>query len=605
MKYFAYILLCNIMNVYGLAGPRIVYRVPLSFKNLLSGIEKHDFNRVYFDQDMQHVTAIETDNDKVVYDTTINPIVATKIVDASIKNNVEAVFIPRSFDFLSFTMSAVYAVVAFSIARNIFAMFGFMSRNNQFGDGTMRNPFDMNRKPPTAVETNVTFTDWAGSEEVLQECTEIVTYLKNDTFLKEVDAQLPRGILLEGPPGTGKTLLAKAIATESNSTFFTVSGSEFIEMFVGLGAMRVRNLFDEARKFKPSIIFIDEIDAIGRQRGRATFSNGGNEEREQTLNQLLTEMDGFKNNDGIIVIAATNRVDILDSALLRPGRFDRTIRIPLPDMKSRKAILNSYLKNKKVDDSVDVGMLSKMTNGYSGAQLKNLVNEAAIFAARNQTAIINSDFLEEAFEKLIIGIKKTVDTRDFETKKRVAIHEMGHAFIAAFFKDYFELQKISIQPSYSGVGGFTVFSENNESDDDHLYTKDMFMKRLMVALGGKAAEYVFYGDNFVSLGATMDLNQANSLANNMIEKYGMGNKLKVFYKDDNYGKQYSVMTTNNIDKEVADLVNEAYNASVTLLEKNKDVLEVLVGEILHSTTMNETVFREIIDTVICDRKCDL
>jgi cell division protease FtsH len=270
-------------------------------------------------------------------------------------------------------------------------------------------------------------------------------------------------------------------------------------MFVGLGAMRVRNLFDEARNFKPSIIFIDEIDAIGRQRGGTAFGNGGNEEREQALNQLLTEMDGFKNNDGIIVIAATNRVDILDSALLRPGRFDRTIRIPLPDMKSRKAILNSYLKNKKIDDSVDVDVLSKMTNGYSGAQLKNLVNEAAIFAARNQTAIINSDFLEEAFEKLIIGIKKTVDTRDFETKKRVAIHEMGHAFIAGFFEDYFDLQKISIQPSYSGVGGFTVFSENNESDDDRLYTKDMFMKRLMVALGGKAAEYVFYGDNFVEI----------------------------------------------------------------------------------------------------------
>ena len=604
MKFFAYVLFCNMMNVYGFNPPRIVYRVPLSFKNLLSGIENHDFNRVYFDQDMQHVTATNNDNSNVIYDTTINPVVANKIVDASIKNDVEAVFTPRPFELLPFAMTAIYSLGLFLIVRNIFVGFTSMSRNNQFGDGPMRNPFGMTRKPPTAIETNVTFADWAGSEEVLQECTEIVTYLKNDTFLKEVNAQVPRGVLLEGPPGTGKTLLAKAIATESNSTFFSVSGSEFIEMFVGLGAMRVRNLFDEARNFKPSIIFIDEIDAIGRQRGGTTFGNGGNEEREQTLNQLLTEMDGFKNNDGVIVIAATNRVDILDSALLRPGRFDRTIRIPLPDMKSRKAILNSYLKNKKVDDSVDVDVLSKMTNGYSGAQLKNLVNEAAIFAARKQTAIINSDFLEEAFEKLIIGIKKTVDTRDFETKKRVAIHEMGHAFIAGFFEDYFDLQKISIQPSYSGVGGFTVFSENNESDDDRLYTKDMFMKRLMVALGGKAAEYVFYGDNFVSLGATMDLNQANSLASNMIEKYGMGNKLKVFYKDDNYGKQYSVMTTNYIDKEVADLVNEAYNESVALLEKNKYVLEVLVGEILRSTTMNETVFREIVDTVICDRKCD-
>jgi len=604
MKFVAYVLLCNMMNVYGFNPPRIVYRVPLSFKNLLSGIENHDFNRVYFDQDMQHVTATNNDNANVIYDTTINPVVANKIVDASIKNDVEAVFTPRPFELLPFAMTAIYSLGLLLIVRNIFVGFTSMSRNNQFGDGPMRNPFGMNRKPPTAIETNVTFADWAGSEEVLQECTEIVTYLKNDTFLKEVNAQVPRGVLLEGPPGTGKTLLAKAIATESNSTFFSVSGSEFIEMFVGLGAMRVRNLFDEARNFKPSIIFIDEIDAIGRQRGGTAFGNGGNEEREQTLNQLLTEMDGFKNNDGIIVIAATNRVDILDSALLRPGRFDRTIRIPLPDMKSRKAILNSYLKNKKVDDSVDVDVLSKMTNGYSGAQLKNLVNEAAIFAARNQTAIINSDFLEEAFEKLIIGIKKTVDTRDFETKKRVAIHEMGHAFIAGFFEDYFDLQKISIQPSYSGVGGFTVFSENNESDDDRLYTKDMFMKRLMVALGGKAAEYVFYGDNFVSLGATMDLNQANSLASNMIEKYGMGNKLKVFYKDDNYGKQYSVMTTNYIDKEVADLVNEAYNESVALLEKNKYVLEVLVGEILRSTTMNETIFREIVDAVICDRKCN-
>lgn len=604
MRCSTLLFLYNIWNANAFNGPRIIYRVPLSFKNLLSGIENHDFNRIYFDPDMQHVTTTSIDGN-IIYNTNINPLVTTKIVDASIKNDIETIFTPRPFDIFPFALNFFYSVAIFLFIRNIFAGFNSMIGRGQSGGNQIRNPFNMNRKTSSAIETNVTFADWAGSKEVLNECTEIVTYLKNDTFFKEVNAQIPRGILLEGPPGTGKTLLAKAIATESNATFFSVSGSEFIEMFVGLGAMRVRNLFDEAREFKPSIIFIDEIDAIGRQRGSTTFNTGGNDEREQTLNQLLTEMDGFKDNNGVIVIAATNRVDILDSALLRPGRFDRTVRIPLPDMKSRKAILDVYLKNKNIDTTVNIEVLAKMTNGYSGAQLKNLVNEAAIFAARNQTTTINRVFLEEAFEKLLIGIKKTEDTRDFDTKKRVAIHEMGHAFIAGYFEDAFDLQKISIQSSYSGVGGYTMFSEKNDGEDDRLYTKDMFMKRLMVTMGGKAAEYVFYGDNFVSLGATMDLNQANGLATNMIEKYGMGNKLKVFYKDENYGKQYSVMTTNYIDKEVADLVNDAYNRAVSLLEKHKYLLEVLVAEILHSTTMDETVFREIVDSYICEDECNL
>jgi len=452
-------------------------------------------------------------------------------------------------------------------------------------------------KPPTKIRvpTNVTFADWAGSQEVLEECTEFVSYMRNNSYYQKVGATLPRGILLEGPPGTGKTLLAKAIATESNSSFISISGSEFIEMFVGVGALRVRKLFEEARNNLPCIVFIDEIDAIGKQRGRDGFM-GGNDEREQTLNQLLTEMDGFNKNDGLIIMAATNRMDTLDSALLRPGRFDRIVRIPLPDAKSREDILKVHLRNKTIDDTVNIESLAKITVGYSGAKLKNIVNEAAIFAARDEVEVINNNYMLDAIEKAEIGIKKKVDSRDTQTKHRIAIHEIGHGFIANHFSDYFDLQKITIQATYSGAAGYTLFTEKYDIAENGLYTKDLLMKRLMVALGGKAAEAVFYGDDFISVGATMDLRQANGLAREMIEKYGMGNKLQAFYREEGFGKTYSEMTESQIDKEVSNLVNEAYYRAKDLLETNHNVIEFLSDTLLRLVILNGGQVKQLIKT---------
>lgn len=554
----------------------------LSYRQLIGGIEHDSFDRIYFSPDMRTVTSVSKDLD-TSYDTTISPLMTEKLVDASVASGIEPIFLQYQPNILGFLPSLIVPLILFSAIRT-FLMGMQANQSNQdfnmFGVG--KSQFKIN------AETNVTFADWAGSKEVLEECTEFVEYLKNSTYYEKIGAKLPRGILLEGPPGTGKTLLAKAIATESNSSFITASGSEFVEMFVGVGAQRIRKLFEEARKMSPCIVFIDEIDAIGKQRGKSAIM--GNDEREQTLNQLLTEMDGFNDNEGITVMAATNRMDILDSALLRPGRFDRVINIPLPDLDSRREIINLYLKHKIVDSSIDYDTLAKMTAGYSGAEIKNLINEASIIAARNQKLIITETFLEEAIEKSMIGIKKKIDNRDENTKRRVAIHEIGHAFICHMFEDYFDLQKVSIQPSYSGVGGFTLFTEKFNISESRLYTKDFLIKRLMVALGGKAAESVYYGDDFVSLGASMDLMQANGLATEMIEKYGMGNKLIVFSRDNDYGKSYSENTKNMIDKEVAELVNEAYKSARDLISKNRPIFDKYVESLLENVVIGVDKF---------------
>jgi len=555
----------------------------LSYRQLIGGIEHDSFDRIYFSPDMRTVTSVSKDLD-TSYDTTISPLMTEKLVDASVASGIEPIFLQYQPNILGFLPSLIVPLILFSAIRT-FLMGMQANQSNQdfnmFGVG--KSQFKIN------AETNVTFADWAGSKEVLEECTEFVEYLKNSTYYEKIGAKLPRGILLEGPPGTGKTLLAKAIATESNSSFITASGSEFVEMFVGVGAQRIRKLFEEARKMSPCIVFIDEIDAIGKQRGKSAIM--GNDEREQTLNQLLTEMDGFNDNEGITVMAATNRMDILDSALLRPGRFDRVINIPLPDLDSRREIINLYLKHKIVDSSIDYDTLAKMTSGYSGAEIKNLINEASIIAARNQKLIITETFLEEAIEKSMIGIKKKIDNRDENTKRRVAIHEIGHAFICHMFEDYFDLQKVSIQPSYSGVGGFTLFTEKFNISESRLYTKDFLIKRLMVALGGKAAESVYYGDDFVSLGASMDLMQANGLATEMIEKYGMGNKLIVFSRDNDYGKSYSENTKNMIDKEVAELVNEAYKSARDMISKNRPMFDKYVESLLENVVIGVDKFK--------------
>ena len=435
-------------------------------------------------------------------------------------------------------------------------------------------------------------SSWAGSPEVFEECTEIISFMKNSTQYKLAGAEIPKGVLLEGPPGTGKTLIAKAIASETNATFISVSASEFVELFVGMGAAKVRDLFKTARENCPAIIFIDEIDSIGKQRGVGLMP--GNDEREQTLNQILAEMDGFEPNEDILIIAATNRKDILDSALLRPGRFDRIVYVPLPDKNSRKAILSIYLQ-KKQTDSIEMDLIAEMTQGFSGAQIKNLINEAAIYTARQGRSVITQKDIEDALEKLVVGIVKKVDTRNLDTRRRIAIHELGHAFMTYYFQEYFQLSKVTIQSTYGGAGGYTLFKENPTIEG--LYTKDILKKRLMIALGGKAAELIFYGADFISLGAIQDLKEANGLAKRMISNYGMGNYLEVFYDDKQDGGSpttYSDKRLEQIDDESLFLLTEAFDEVVELLKTDRENIEKVLDILLKKDTLTQGEFLRII-----------
>jgi cell division protease FtsH len=562
---------------------------PLSVKQLIQGIKNHDFQSIYF-KNYQVITT--TEDKEQSYVTNISPLITDKLVDLSLTYNMDPEFAPTIVsqppDFLGWSFNVlVFSIIVQSIVsfyRNTMKGNRGGSNNSQF----MNMPFS-NREPGNIKNNNVTLQDWAGSPEVLEECTEIVTYLNHPDNYLRAGATIPKGILMDGPPGTGKTLLAKAIATEAKAHFIEMSGSEFIEMYVGLGALRVRNLFADARKNTPCVIFIDEIDAIGKKRNGADSPvSGGNDEKDQTLNQLLAEMDGFKSNSGILILAATNRKDVLDPALLRPGRFDRIVSIPLPDLRSRVQIFDLYLKNRNVSMEINSQELAKMSGGFSGADIQNIMNEAAVWIARKNETVITQPAIMEAFEKRIIGIKKKVDDRSPEVKRRVAIHELGHAFMVTQFYEHFDLHKVSIQASYSGVGGFTLFNEKDHIREGGLYTKEILKQRIMIALGGKAAEEVFYGEENISVGATMDLNQANALATDMIEKYGMGTELNVFYKSNSPSlySTYSEYTRKMIDQEVAILVKDAYKSALIRLQEKKEYIHHIADRLMYSIVMS-------------------
>jgi cell division protease FtsH len=605
---------------------------PATLGELYENIENHNVDNVYFSDDLQNVYFQELKDPSADPGYPVpyrmarsNPLLTDRLITFSEKNKVNTVFleqaanpvrdvvqaIGQTFDFFFFPVLALFIFRSFLSFQQ--TMGGFPgSRRGPSGSGI---PFYSNPNEKQKTEDqlnmqkmNISLKSWAGSQEIFEECTEIVSYLKNATVYKNAGAEIPKGILLEGPPGTGKTLLAKAIASETDAWFLSVSASEFIELFVGLGAQKVRNLFAKARENKPAIIFIDEIDSIGRQRGAGI--NMGNDEREQTLNQLLAEMDGFAQNDGIIVIAATNRRDVLDAALLRPGRFDRIVNVPLPDRESRRAILGVHTQNKTMDSSINFDFLSEITGGFSGAELKNLVNEAAIYAARVGNVTITQKNMEDALEKSVVGIIKKVDSRSDEARTRVAIHEIGHAFLAAYFKQYFQLKKVTIQSTYNGAGGYTLFSEYPDVLESGLYTKDLLQKRLVVAVGGKAAETVFYGKEEVSLGAVQDLKQANSIARRMIGNYGMGDELEVFFDEQMdsgrspflgrslaTGSAYSDKTSELLDKESLRLVKNAYSEAIDILEKNQNVVSLLVNLLMNGTTLSGSVVSDIVNGI--------
>ena len=589
------------------------YFLKETYNDVIQDLVSNKISKIYVDNKLNELVTIDNlPQDDIVFNhfhlVNINPIVLPNLVEKASNLNIPLYFVnftPQSIVNIQNLAGEVFTLVSYALpVLFLLSFLTSLSRFNSIGNKSkpgipgQPGPFSFpgfQKESEPFVKPNVSLASWAGSPEVIEECAEVISYIENKNLYKEIGAEMPKGILLEGPPGTGKTLLAKAIATETNSTFISISGSEFVELFVGMGASRVRDLFESARKNRPSIIFIDEIDAVGRQRGAGI--NMANDEREQTLNQLLYEMDGFNNNDDIVVMAATNRRDVLDQALLRPGRFDRLIRVPLPDKMSREKILDFYIKNKKTEKPFDISAIAELTEGFSGAQLKNLINEAAILSARNNEKCVQEKYIFESFEKLIVGLIRNNATVAEATKTRVAIHESGHALLSLIFKEYFDFKKASIQPTYNGAGGYTIFTEKPEIKEGGLYTKDIFKKRLIVTMGGKAAESIFYGDDHVSLGAIEDLRQANKLAQRMIGNFGMGNKLEVFFNEDvsddsnpflgrslALGSKYSQNTKQLMDKESLNLVNEAYKDAKILLQNYYDKL-IEFSELLKNNTI--------------------
>jgi len=586
-----------------------------NYNNFIKKIETHEISKVYISKTLDNVISERENSEGSINDytiTAINPFITNSIVEKTTKNDVETSFIeindPFSVDSLPFKLLGALDNYVFPFLFLTFAisLFRGMSNNNGMPPGLSMNNFKkINEDKINMVNANISLKSFAGSDEIFQECTEVVSYLKNSTTYKEAGAEIPRGILLEGPPGTGKTLLAKAIASEAEANFISIAASEFVEVFVGVGASKIRSLFKQARDNKPCIIFIDEIDAVGRQRGAGI--NMANDEREQTLNQLLAEMDGFTNNEGILIIAATNRKDVLDSALLRPGRFDRIINVPLPDRNSRKDIFKVHSKNKKLSPNINFEFIAELTNGFSGAQIKNLLNEAAIYAVRRGDVMISENDLLNALDKLIVGLVKKNDTRSVESKRRIAIHETGHALLTLVFKEYYELKKVTIQSTYNGAGGYTIFNEYQNITESGLYTKDVLKKRLIIGMGGKAAESIFYGDDHVSVGATQDLKQTNSLAQRMIGNYGMGKDLEVFYNEntDNdrnpflgrsfgSGDKYSDKLKQTYDKESLELVIEAYNEAKRLLLENREKMDIMIDILMKKNTIQGNEINEFL-----------
>lgn len=529
---------------------------------------------------------------------------------------------PGPLNFLSGPLQFVSFYLVGTVVLNVLLNI-FRSSTGTGGMNTdMNNPLSMFKQTNVLIDTeniDVTFDDVAGCDEAKFELMEVVDFLKNPLKYQEVGAKIPSGVLLEGDPGTGKTLLARAVAGEAGVSFLSASGSEFIEMFVGVGASRVRKLFEKAKDNTPCVIFIDEIDAIGRQRGAGV--NTGNDEREQTLNQILTNMDGFAGSEGIIVIAATNRADILDSALLRPGRFDRKVKVPLPDLEGRGKIFSVHTRNKLLSDDISINEVSLLTGGFSGADLENLANEAAILTARTNKTMIDRKAILDAYEKITIGLpynSKTVNPKELSL---VAHHEIGHAMMAKYFEEFFELRKVTINANTGGAGGYTLFTPKEFYTK--YPTKKFMLANIVTALGGRAAEVKLFSNNKkqktdivfkgiknldITTGASNDLKQADRIARQYISLFG--------YSDDELsyncggsasegtqpflgrelgmgGDRTSEYSKELLDKKVSELISDSYNIALQIIESNTETFNSLGKKLIEDKILNGKDFDNI------------
>ena len=480
----------------------------------------------------------------------------------------------------------------------IFAFFLF-SMMNQGGGGGARGAMSFGRNKARATnkeDIKVRFSDVAGAEEEKQELVEVVEFLKDPKRYTKLGARIPAGVLLEGPPGTGKTLLAKAVAGEAGVPFFSISGSDFVEMFVGVGASRVRSLFEDAKKAAPAIIFIDEIDAVGRQRGVGL--GGGNDEREQTLNQLLIEMDGFEGNEGIIVIAATNRSDVLDPALLRPGRFDRKVLVGQPDVKGREAILRVHARNKPLAEDVDLKLVAQQTPGFVGADLENVLNEAALVAARRNKKVIDASDIDEAEDRVIAGPSKKDKTVSQRDRQIVAYHEAGHTIVGLVLSNARVVHKVTIVPR-GRAGGYMIALPK---EDQTLLSKEDMKEQLAGLMGGRVAEEIIF--NVQTTGASNDFEQATQMARAMVTEYGMSEKLGPVQYEGNHAmfgaaspqKSISEQTAYEIDEEVRNLLNEARNKAAEIIQSNREKHKLIAEALLKYETLDSHQIKSLYET---------
>jgi cell division protease FtsH len=521
-----------------------------------------------------------------------------QLIDILMDNGVDIAVLPQNDEGFWFrALSSLFFPILLLVG-----LF-FLLRRAQSGPGSQAMNFGKSKaRVQMEPQTQVTFGDVAGIEQAKLELTEVVDFLKNADRFTTIGAKIPKGVLLVGPPGTGKTLLARAVAGEAGVPFFSISGSEFVEMFVGVGASRVRDLFEQAKANAPCIVFIDEIDAVGRQRGAGL--GGGNDEREQTLNQLLTEMDGFEGNTGIIIIAATNRPDVLDAALLRPGRFDRQVVVDRPDYAGRQEILKVHARGKTLAKDVDLDKIARRTPGFTGADLANLLNEAAILAARRNLTEISMDEVNDAIDRVLAGPEKKNRVMSEKRKQLVAYHEAGHALVGALMPDYDPVQKISIIPR-GRAGGLTWFTPSEDRMESGLYSRSYLQNQMAVALGGRIAEEIIFGEEEVTTGASNDLQQVTRVARQMVTRFGMSDRLgpvalgrqsgNVFLgRDIASDRDFSDETAAAIDEEVRNLVDQAYRRAKDVLVNNRYILDNLAEMLVEKETVDADELQDLL-----------
>jgi len=566
------------------------------YSRLISEVRGGRVETVRLSADRTRALVVAQDGNQVLVNLPNDP----QLINILTTNNVDISILPQGDD-----GQILRGLSGFLIPVLLVIGLFFLVRRAQNGPGSQAMNFGKSKaRVQMEPQTQVTFGDVAGIDQAKLELNEVVDFLKNADRFTAVGAKIPKGVLLVGPPGTGKTLLARAVAGEAGVPFFSISGSEFVEMFVGVGASRVRDLFEQAKTNAPCIVFIDEIDAVGRQRGAGL--GGGNDEREQTLNQLLTEMDGFEDNTGIIIIAATNRPDVLDAALLRPGRFDRQVVVDRPDYAGRLEILNVHARGKTLSKDVDLEKIARRTPGFTGADLSNLLNEAAILAARRNLTEISMDEINDAIDRVLAGPEKKDRVMSEKRKTLVAYHEAGHALVGALMPDYDPVQKISIIPR-GRAGGLTWFTPSEDRMDSGLYSRSYLQNQMAVALGGRIAEEIIFGEEEVTTGASNDLQQVARVARQMITRFGMSDRLgpvalgrqsgNMFLgRDIASDRDFSDATAATIDDEVRALVDEAYLRAKDVLISNRQILDKIASMLVEKETVDAEELQEILAT---------